>query len=99
MRLKNKIAIIVGAGQTPGVTIGNGRATAIRFAQEGAEVLLIDKDVDSAEDTRAMIEKEGGKATVFRADITVEDDCRAIVDNCMEQYGRIDILHMFQHVP
>ena len=93
MRLKNKIAIVVGAGQTPGVTMGNGRATAIRFAQEGAEVLLIDKDVDSAEETHAMIEKEGGKATVFRADITVEDDCRAIVDNCMKRYGRIDILH------
>ena len=93
MRLKNKIAVVVGAGQTPGVTIGNGRATAIRFAQEGAEVLLIDKDVDSAEETYSMIKKDGGKASVFRADITVENDCRAIVDNCMERYGRVDILH------
>lgn len=93
MRLKNKVAIVVGAGQTPGETIGNGRATAIRFAQEGAQVLLVDKRSDSAEETAAMISKEGGEASVLGADITVEDDCRAIADTCVERYTRIDILH------
>ena len=51
MSLSGKIAIVVGAGQTPGETIGNGRATAIRFAKEEARVLLVDKRPDSAEDT------------------------------------------------
>ena len=62
MLLENKVAIVVGAGQTPGETIGNGRATAIRFAKEGARVLLVDKRVDSAEDTARMILQEGGEA-------------------------------------
>ena len=61
-RLKSKVAIIVGAGQTPGDTIGNGRATAILFAREGARCLLVDRRLESAEDTRAMIETEGGQA-------------------------------------
>ena len=69
-RLKGKVAIIVGAGQTPGDTIGNGRATAILFAREGARCLLVDRRLDSAEDTRAMIEKEGGQAAAFEADVT-----------------------------
>jgi len=48
MRLKGKKAIVVGAGQTPGETIGNGRATAILFAREGAEVMCVDKRLGSA---------------------------------------------------
>ena len=55
MSLSGKVAIVVGSGQTPGETIGNGRATAIRFAKEGAQVLLVDKRPDSAEDTAQMI--------------------------------------------
>ena len=93
MKLKDKIAIVVGAGQTPGVTIGNGRATAIRFAREGAKVLLVDHDIDSAEETSSLIKDEGGRASVFQADITREADCKAISDTCRERYGRIDILH------
>ncbi|MCH8078038.1 MAG: 3-oxoacyl-ACP reductase, partial [SAR324 cluster bacterium] len=61
-RLKNKVAIVVGAGQSPGETIGNGRATAILFAREGARVLLVDNRLDSARDTQALIESEGGQA-------------------------------------
>lgn len=93
MRLKDKIAIVVGAGQQPGETVGNGRATAIRFAQEGARVLLVDADEGLAGDTLAMVEKEGGAGSVLKADITLEDDCRAIAKACVERYGRIDILH------
>ncbi|MBT6609815.1 MAG: 3-oxoacyl-ACP reductase, partial [Rhodospirillaceae bacterium] len=59
MRLADKVAIVVGAGQQPGQTIGNGRATALRFAAEGAEILLVDKDEASAADTLAMITDNG----------------------------------------
>ena len=93
MRLAKKVAIIVGSGQTPGETIGNGRATAIRFAQEGAKVLLVDKRAESAEDTLAMVEEVGGTGSVLAADITDEDDCQAIARAAVDRYGRIDILH------
>jgi NAD(P)-dependent dehydrogenase (short-subunit alcohol dehydrogenase family) len=93
MRLKDKVAIIVGAGQTPGETMGNGRATAIRFAQEGAKVLLVDKNPDLAADTLRIIEDEGGTGQVQAADITDEADCKALAQACVSYYGRIDILH------
>jgi NAD(P)-dependent dehydrogenase (short-subunit alcohol dehydrogenase family) len=54
-RLQDKVAVVVGAGQTPGDTIGNGRATAILFAREGARVLCVDRDLASAQGTVAMI--------------------------------------------
>lgn len=93
MRLKHKIAIIVGAGQQPGDTIGNGRAVAIRFAQEGATCLLVDVNGNWAKDTLDMAESEGGKGSVLAADITDEAQCKAIAETCVERYGRIDILH------
>ena len=93
MRLEGKVAIVAGAGQTPGDTIGNGRATAILFAREGARVLLVDRDLASAEETRVMIEKEGGTATAFEADVTSEESCRGMATACVEQFGRIDVLH------
>ena len=92
-RLEGKIAIIVGAGQQPGDTIGNGRATAERFAQEGATLLLVDINEDWAESTRAAVHTYGRPASVLRADITREADCAAIARICVERYGRIDILH------
>lgn len=93
MRLEGKVAIVVGAGQTPGDTIGNGRATAILFAREGARVLLVDRDLRSADETREMIEKEGGIASAFEADVTDEEACRAMAGACVEAFGRIDVLH------
>ena len=60
MRLETKVAMVMGAGQTPGETIGNGRATAILMAREGARVFLVDRGLESAEETRAMIAQEGG---------------------------------------
>lgn len=93
MRLADKVAIVIGAGQTPGETIGNGRATAVLFAREGARVLLVDRDEASANGTRALIEAEGGTAIVLRADITDEDDVATIPGACIEAFGRIDILH------
>jgi NAD(P)-dependent dehydrogenase (short-subunit alcohol dehydrogenase family) len=91
-RLEGKKAIIVGAGQTPGSTIGNGRAMAILFAQEGAEVLCVDKRLASAEETAGMIEANGGVAYAFEADVTRAEDCRNIVVEAVRRWGRIDIL-------
>ncbi|GIS88151.1 MAG: hypothetical protein CM1200mP18_08610 [Gammaproteobacteria bacterium] len=61
MRLTNKIAMVVGAGQTPGPTMGNGRATALLFAREGAQVLAVDRDIDSAQENVELIHQEGGE--------------------------------------
>lgn len=91
-RLKDKIAIIIGAGQHPGEGIGNGRAISLLFSREGAKVMLVDKNIDSALETKSMIEKEGGESFVFKADITNESDCQKIAEKCVEVYGRIDIL-------
>jgi NAD(P)-dependent dehydrogenase (short-subunit alcohol dehydrogenase family) len=94
-RLAGKTAVVIGAGQTAGATIGNGRATAILFAREGAQVLLVDRDADSAQETLALIEQETpGVASTFVADIVDEDACRAIVTHALERFDRrIDVLH------
>jgi NAD(P)-dependent dehydrogenase (short-subunit alcohol dehydrogenase family) len=93
VRLEGKAAIVVGAGQTPGETIGNGRATAILFAREGARVMLVDRDLESARETQAMIKDEGGESFAFEADITRESDCEEFSRACVDTYGRIDVLH------
>ena len=93
MRLKDKVAIVVGAGQTPGDTIGNGRATSILFAREGASVVLVDRDLASAAETQSLIQGEGGNCFPFQADVTREADCRAFVQAAIKKYGRVDILH------
>ena len=93
MRLKDKVAIVVGAGQTPGDTIGNGRATAILFAREGARVVLVDHNYESAVETQALIEAEGGTCFSFKADVTRQEDCDGFVRAALETYGRIDVLH------
>jgi NAD(P)-dependent dehydrogenase (short-subunit alcohol dehydrogenase family) len=92
-RLAGKTAVVVGAGQTPGETIGNGRATAILFAREGATVLCVDRRLDSAAETAAMIEAEGGKAGAYETDITTEAACQALAAEAKARLGRIDILH------
>ncbi|MEQ8860050.1 MAG: SDR family NAD(P)-dependent oxidoreductase [Pseudomonadales bacterium] len=92
-RLAGKIAVVVGAGQTPGETTGNGRATAIRFAEEGAQVLLVDRDGASAEATLALCRERGGDGSVVAADVTREADCAALVKACVDRYGRLDVLH------
>ena len=92
-RLADKVAAVVGGGQQPGETIGHGRAAAILFAREGAEVLVVDRDREAAADTVRAIEAEGGRAAAFEADVTREADCEAAVAACVERYGRIDVLH------
>ena len=93
MRLEGKIAVIVGAGQTPGEGLGNGRATVLRFAREGAKVLAIDRDLESAEQTCAMVRDEGGECLAFEADVTDEATLAAAVSFTVDRWGRIDILH------
>ena len=92
-RLSGKRAVVVGAGQTPGDTIGNGRATAIRFAQEGATVACVDVNAASAAETLALIEREGGSGVVVEADVTRESACEAAIGACENALGHIDILH------
>jgi len=91
-RLAGKTAIIVGAGQTPGETIGNGRAMAILFAREGASVMCVDRRLDSAEETVRMISDEGGAAFAFEADVTSTPACAAIAQEAVARFKRIDIL-------
>jgi len=92
-RLEGNTAIVVGAGQTEGETIGNGRATALLFARHGADLLLVDRDERSVTETRDHIVAEGGRATVHIADITDEAACAAMVDRAVDVLGRIDVLH------
>lgn len=92
-RLEGKVAVVVGAGQTPGDTIGNGRATAILFAREGARVLAVDHRLDSAQETVALIRDEGGEAEAFAADATRESDCEAFLADAVKRWGRVDVLH------
>jgi NAD(P)-dependent dehydrogenase (short-subunit alcohol dehydrogenase family) len=92
-RLAGKIAVVVGAGQTPGETIGNGRATAVRFAEEGATVLLADRNSESVEETLAMVRSRGGEGSICIADITREADCQRLIATAVERYDRVDVLH------
>src|SRR3984885_4465056 len=95
MRLKDKIAIVVGAGQSPGEGMGNGRATVLRFAQEGAKVLAVDNNLASAEETAAMARQAGGggECAAFEADVTREATLKAMVEAARQRWGRVDILH------
>src|SRR3972149_6592826 len=90
-RLKNKIALVVGAGSI-GPGWGNGKATAVAFAREGAKVLCADIDLKAAEETVAIIKGEGGDARAFRSDVTKGADVAAMVEACLKAYGRIDVL-------
>ena len=93
LRLDGQAAIVVGGGQTPGQTIGNGRATAITYARAGARVLVADRDLDAAAATVAEITAEGGEAVPFRSDVTDEADIAAMVADAFDRWGRLDILH------
>jgi NAD(P)-dependent dehydrogenase (short-subunit alcohol dehydrogenase family) len=93
MRLTDKVAMVIGAGQSPGETLGNGRATALLFAREGAKVLAVDRDIASAEQTASLIGEVGGEAQAFEADVVDEESLRLAMAECIERWGRLDILH------
>lgn len=91
-RVEGKVAIVTGAGSTPGPGIGTGKATAVALAREGANVLLVDLHPERAEDTRALIAAEGGTAEVFAADVTAAAQCEAMVTAALDAFGTVDIL-------
>ena len=90
-RLKDKVALIVGAGSI-GPGWGNGKATAVACAREGAKVFCVDINLSAAEETANIINGEGGLALPFRADVSKNDDVEAMVKACIADFGNIDVL-------
>lgn len=91
--MAGKVAIVVGAGQTPGVSVGNGRATASLFADRGAMVLAADKNVAAAQETVDQIRSAGGEAIAVETDVTSEESVISMVAACLDRWGRVDVLH------
>ena len=91
-RVEDKVAIVTGAGSTPGPGVGTGKATAVVLAREGAKVLCVDLAPDRAAETKALIEGEGGVAEVLAADCTKDDECAAMVEAAVDAFGTVDIL-------
>ncbi len=89
--LDGKVAIVTGGG-CAGDGIGNGRATAILLARAGTRVLVVDRVIDDAERTAAMICEEGGEAAAFDGDITKTEACAAMVRAALDSFGRLDFL-------
>jgi len=90
MELQDKTAVITGSGS------GVGRASALRFSEEGARVVVADIDLDAALETARLVEKTGGRALAVRTDVSRDDDVAAAVAACVDEYGRLDI--MFNNV-
>jgi NAD(P)-dependent dehydrogenase (short-subunit alcohol dehydrogenase family) len=91
-RLAGKVAIVTGAG-SGGPGLGNGKATAILFAREGARVLCVDQAKDRADETVSLIHSERAEAVAFAADVTRAEECRAMVADAVDRWGGLDILH------
>jgi NAD(P)-dependent dehydrogenase (short-subunit alcohol dehydrogenase family) len=90
-RLDGKVAMVVGAGSV-GPGWGNGKATAVTFARQGARVFCVDRNAAAAEETVKIITGEGGTATAFTADVARASEVEGMVAACLEAYGRIDVL-------
>src|SRR5690606_26018212 len=91
-RLKDKVAIVFGAGSA-GPGWGNGKAAAVAFAREGAKVVCVDLVAEAAEETAAIITGEGHEAEAVSADVTKLESVEAAVNQAIQRFGRIDILH------
>jgi len=91
-RLQDKVAFVTGIGSA-GPGWGNGKAAAVLFAREGAKVFGVDINLAAAEETKEIIDTEGGDCTAMRTDVSSANDVKAAVDCCIETYGRIDVLH------
>ena len=91
-RLKDKVALVTGAGSS-GPGWGNGKATAVLFAREGARVCVIDINRDAVEETAGIIRDEGGECLVDQVDVTDAEQVAAVVAKCVDHWGRVDILH------
>ena len=100
-RVKGKVALVMGAGSVGNIPAqpdsiagwGNGKAAAVLYAREGAKVCAVDIRLSAAEDTKTIIDNEGGTCIVTQADATKSDQLKAAVEACVKEYGRIDILH------
>jgi len=90
-RLDGKVALVTGCG-TLGEGWGNGKAISVALARQGAHIFGSDLNIEAAQLTKQLIEQEGGVAQVITADATQADDVKKLVEACMAQYGRIDIL-------
>ena len=90
-RLAEKIAVVTGAGCV-GPGWGNGRATAFRFAQEGAKVLAVDRDPARLEETLARVREVGGTIEPFCCDVIETRGAAAMIDACVKLWGRVDVL-------
>ena len=92
-RVAGQVAIVFGGGQMPGQTVGNGRATAMVLAREGAHVIVVDRKLQLAQETADLIQKANGKAQAMQCDATSEDQVQSIITQVHKQLGHIDILH------
>jgi NAD(P)-dependent dehydrogenase (short-subunit alcohol dehydrogenase family) len=90
-RLDGKVAVVTGAGSI-GPGWGNGRATAVVFAREGARVLAVDLDPDSLGATVSMIEEEGGRVVPHTCDVTSSGAVEGMISACRAEFGRVDVL-------
>ena len=85
--VEEKVVLVTGGAS------GIGRASALAFAREGAQVVVADLDVDAGEETVAAISKEGGEALFQRCDVTAESEIESLIQRCVDSYGRIDCAH------
>lgn len=92
-RLDGKVCVVVGAGQQPGQTIGNGRATAIRFAEEGARLVLVDRDLDALAQTAHDVAERDPAAVTVIVDVSADDAPAVIIETALSAFGCIDVLH------
>jgi NAD(P)-dependent dehydrogenase (short-subunit alcohol dehydrogenase family) len=90
-RLQDRVAIVTGAGCV-GPGWGNGRATAVRFAEEGAKIFALDRDLDTVAETVARVEAAGGEIVVQQCDVTDNASVAAATAACIARFGRIDVL-------
>ncbi len=86
-RLENKVAVITGAAS------GMGRATAIRFSQEGASVVVADLNVAGGESVVRECKENGGNAVFQKADVSSEEQVKAMIDRAVKEFGRLDIIY------
>jgi NAD(P)-dependent dehydrogenase (short-subunit alcohol dehydrogenase family) len=92
-QLEGRTVVVVGGGQTPGQTVGNGRAAAITYAGAGAKVLVADRDPAAAEETVQAIADAGGVAMSATVDVTDESSIVELIEAACRPWTRIDVLH------
>src|SRR3954454_11915755 len=90
-RLNGKVAVVIGAGQSRGDGFGNGRATAMRFAREGARVLAVDRRLESAGETAELIGKEGARAAASAAEVARVPELAAAMQESQRRWGSVDV--------